>query len=104
MNKNDFFNAVPLKLSKVEIEGLPEPIVVRELTAGQRGEMAKLSQNDTAPVELQCRVIVMAARDGDKALFSDDDLPRLMEMGAEVIDRISDEVLKISGLVEKKAD
>ena len=102
MRKDDFFSAVPLKTTSVPIEGIPEPVEIRELTAGQRGEMAKLSQDGTSPVELQCHVIVMAARDGKSAMFAAEDIPQLMEMGAEVIDRLSEEILKLSGLVEKK--
>lgn len=99
MKKDTFFNAASLKIASIEVEGLSEPVVVRELTAGQRGEMAKLSQDGSSPVELQCRVIVMACIDPE---LSVDDVPKLLGMGADVIDTLSDQILQLSGLVEKK--
>lgn len=103
MKKEAFFKASHLRQAAVTVDGVGE-VMLRELTAAQHDEILKLQNEKTGAIDFLCHLIVMSARDGNEAMFTAEDLPQLRELSLSSLKKISDKVLELSGMDEKKAD
>ena len=85
------------KESTVEIEG--EKIIVRELSAKQRGALFDLHSADTNPVVIQANVVQMGCHD-----YRNHSIDDIEELPGTAVDDISKEILDISGLGDDSAE
>ena len=79
------------KESKLKVEG--EEIIVRELSAKQRGALFDLHNAKTNPVEIQANIIKMGC-----PIYADISIDDIGDFPGSAVDDISKEILKISGL------
>ncbi len=94
-----FFAQASLKRQTVDFG--TDKVSIRELTAGQRGEIFSLTGSIKNPVETQCRIIMMSVVDEKgELIMSEGDLPKLMAMPSEVVNDLSSKILKLSGLAD----
>ena len=82
------------KESKLTIEG--EKIIVRELSAKQRGALFDLNNAKTNPVEIQTNIIQMGC-----PIYKDTSIDDIGDFPGTAVDDISKEILKVSGLGEE---
>lgn len=104
LSKAEFFALGACKVVEHKILGDGDVIKLRELTAGQQGEVVRLVRNKIDPAELQCRVIIMSALNGEGPMFTEADLPSLMAMKGDVINDIGSAAMSLSSLSGKKND
>lgn len=104
-NASAFFSLSARKVVEVSLPGLDQKVGVRELSAGQRNELVRLTRDVKDPVEVQCRLIIMAVvSDNGEPMFNDDDVPKLMDMPSRIIDALGTHILEISGMGLEKPE
>lgn len=74
---------------------------VRELSAGERWRFFELTKRTKDLAEIQATLVAMASlnEDGTQA-FTDEDVPELIKRPPRVLQPLSEEVLRLSGLAE----
>jgi hypothetical protein len=77
---------------------------VRELSAGERGEFFDLTKRTKNLAEIQAWLVRWGSvnADGSEA-FTDADVPVLIKRPSRVLQPLSEEVLKLSGLAEDES-
>jgi len=92
MDKNTFFNSFTRKSEQYE---MPDGTTVEltELTLGQRGKVQEMVKNDPSGIRAQAGIVAMSC-----PMLDENDIDRLMEMPGAVIKKMSDAVIRISGL------
>lgn len=101
----DAIFAVPLRVKEVYIPEWDGVVFIKELTAFQAQEVARLSLTRDGKPDIQKGLQVPArlcaqqvVDENGQRLFSDKDIDRLLEMHGVVIGRIAKEVQELSGL------
>lgn len=79
----------------VEIPGTGESVTLRELSVKDRSDHLKMAK-DTPDHMHQTAFLVARSCEG----LTDDDIPELMELGADHVQFLSTQVLKLSGLLK----
>ena len=98
MNKKDLFKNYSLNTDTVEVlNWSEEPIRIQELSAAAIDKMRTLGEGK------ELRAAVLAVIHGvideeGKRVFADSDMNNLMEMSINDLNKISEAVLKVSGL------
>lgn len=77
--------------AKLKIDG--EKVIVRELSARQRGELFQLNNAETNPVEIQAHIVKMGC-----PKYKDTSIDDISDFPGTSVDEISKEILDISGL------
>ena len=95
--------ALPLARREVEVPAWGGAITVREITAGERGQLEAYASNaeDGATEHLALlrpRLVVMATLNGDGPMFEGGDVERLAEAPPEPIRVLSDAIMDLSGI------
>lgn len=98
-NAGELFALAVLKTVDFQIPGTDKKIRLRELTAGHRGQLLEITREAGNPVETQARLMIFSCVDENgTAMFTESDLSKLLEMKHSILDAISVEILKLSGL------
>lgn len=99
--------SLPLKRRTVEIPEWGGKIPLQELTARQRDEfeirMARASEAGETDANLRATLVQKCVMNGDGLMFGPEDVDRLGQCSASILDRLYDECADLSGLREKKA-
>ncbi|MEM6681812.1 MAG: phage tail assembly chaperone family protein, TAC [Pseudomonadota bacterium] len=101
MLKDDLFQAGNVKTEPVKVGGIK--LYVRQLTYGARLEMEKtvLAKGpDSLDLRTQAILLCTCDENGD-AVFTKEDLPNIMNMRADMIDALFQEIDKVNGFTEK---
>ena len=100
MNKKDLFKSYTLATGEVSVSNWgDEPIHIQELSAAAIDKMRALGEGK----ELKAAVlsIIHGVIDADgKKMFNDSDMNNLMDMSVTDLNKVSEAVLKVSGLGE----
>lgn len=106
LTKKDFLKKRPLKQTTVEVPEWGGHVIVQEMTALTRDRFEEWvlskgenNQNDAKGTRVQIIIATVVDENG-KPLFSDLDAPDLASKSGNIIDRISSEGLKLSGMSE----
>jgi hypothetical protein len=91
MDKQAFFAQAKVKTKPFEMPN-GDTITLRELTAGQRGELKDIAKDSKTS---NARTVIMGCD-----LFSDDDVDMLCNMSGSLLDKMVDEILSLSGLTD----
>lgn len=99
--------AAKLKTSTVDCPEWGGCVSVRELNAGERARfeeyIAAKTKAGQSLDDVRERLVVLACVDDDGApLFTDEDIPGLRNLSGEVVARVADEVLAISGMTDRE--
>lgn len=87
--------ACALRTLTVEIPGTGETVTLRELSVKDRSDHLKMAKDKPDDYMHQSAFLVARSCDG----LTNDDIPALMELGAEHVQFLSTQVLKLSGLL-----
>ena len=100
MNKKDLFKSYSLATSEVSVPNWSdEPIRIQELSAAAIDKMRGLGEGK----ELKAAVLSIihgVIDENGKRVFTDADLNNLMDMSVTDLNKVSEAVLKVSGLGE----
>lgn len=103
MNKDQFLSKAKVRTGQLSIEGF-EDCIVRGLDGRQWASIVDVASKIPEP-ELQARVVVSGLMNGDGPMFTEDDTQTLVaEVRPDLLKKISDEILFLSGFGKKKAD
>ncbi len=101
MNKKDLFKSYTLATGEVTVTNWgEEPIRIQELSAAAIDKMRALGEGK----ELKAAVLSIihgVIDDNGKKIFNDADLNNLMDMSVTDLNKVSEAVLKVSGLVDE---
>jgi hypothetical protein len=96
MSLADVLGPATLKSESVSVNG--REVTVRELNAGERGEVIRLFKDAKNIAEIHARIVVMAAqRDGQPA-FKEKDVPELLKYPGGIIQKLADKALELSAM------
>ena len=103
MSRADILGCATLATAEVTLPG-GKTASVRELNAGERGEVIRLFKDNKNIAEIHARIIIMATVDGGKPAFSDKDVSELLKLPGRVVQMLADRILELSamGSDEKK--
>lgn len=87
--------ACALRSLVVEIPGTSESVTLRELSVKDRSDHLKMAKDSPDDYMHMAAFLVARSCDG----LTDADIPALMELGAEHVQFLSTQVLKLSGLL-----
>lgn len=87
--------ACALRTLTVEIPGTGESVTLRELTVKDRADHMSMARDN--PDDYMGMTAFLVARSCEG--LTDDDIPALMELGADHVQFLSTQVLKLSGLM-----
>lgn len=99
MSRADILGCSVLERAEVSLPN-GKTATVRELTAGERGEVVKLFREQRGIAEIHARIIVMATVDGDEPVFREKDVPELLKLPGRVIQKLADKILELSAMGE----
>lgn len=104
IGKEAIFN-LKFKTEELRIDGLPEPLKLRELSGSQRAELEVLtvkwrdSKDYSILRDTKARMLAYCAIDAaGKRLFKDTDIKRLNDLPGTVLDKIFTVVNRLSGI------
>ena len=96
MSRADIF-AHPLVTAEVALPN-GKKATVRELTAGERGEVIRLFREQKNIAEIHARIVVMSVTDGGKPVFTEKDVPDLLGLPGRVVQPLADRALELSAM------
>lgn len=103
MTRDELLKLGALRTTVFKYPDSDHVVVLQELSARQRGEVAALMAEKKGPIEINCRVIIMSARDdAGNPLFTVEDLPRVMDMNGALVEALANEIGTFSGSGLKK--
>lgn len=98
MSRADILGCASLASAVVSLPG-GKTATVRELNAGERGEVIRLFKDQKNIAEIHARIIVMTATDKDgKAVFKEGDIPDLLKLPGRVVQSLADRALELSAM------
>jgi hypothetical protein len=96
-NKDDLFNSYTLATGTVEVENWGGEVTVQEIDANTIDKMRKLGEGKE--LQAACTVIVAGVINEDgKRVFNTKDIDRLMKMSVNDLNKVSEAILKLSGI------
>jgi hypothetical protein len=103
--KEQLFGAFRRRIKKYTVERLGEDVYLKPLSASVRALLADAFQGmDGQPVSITAKALQwqtvasgLVTAEGER-IFTDDDLDSIGQIDADVIDEISQEILRMSGL------
>jgi hypothetical protein len=100
MNKRELFKNYTLTRGEVQVDNWgDQPVMLQELNAAAIDKMRSLGEGK----ELRAAVLAViygVVDENGKRVFADNDLDNLMKMSIGDLTKISDAVLKLSGMSE----
>ena|SRR5690348_15752902 len=99
MSRADILGCATLERAEVSLPN-GKAATVRELTAGERGEVVRLFRENKGIAEVHARIIVMATVDGDEPVFREKDVPELLKLPGRVVQKLADRILELSAMGE----
>lgn len=100
MNKKDLFKSYTLTTGEVSVPNWGgEPIRIQELSAAAIDKMRALGEGKELKAAVLAIIHGVVNEDG-KRVFNDSDLNNLMDMSVTDLNKVSEAVLKVSGLGE----
>lgn len=104
-DRDSFFSLNNLRTEQIDLPEMEGSIRVRELTQKQRTEIELMvldgKDNKEAMRRFKVDVVIMGAVGVDgNPLFTENDFDLLNEKSASVIDRISNAILRLSGITK----
>lgn len=95
MDKKQFFSSIQLKSEKFTLPTGDE-IELHELTAGDRDKVLP-DHKEGSTAKAQARMVALCCPD-----FSEEDIPSLLKLPAELLDNMANVVVKLSGLLQEQ--
>lgn len=97
MSRADVLGCATLASAEVELPN-GKRATVRELTAGERGEVIRLFKDQKNIAEIHARIVVFSVVDGDKQSFTEKDVPELLKLPGRVVQSLADKALELSAM------
>ena len=99
LTRDEILRADDLSLTSVEVPEWGGAVYVRALRAGEREQLERQIRHDDTLQGFRELVVATAVSDGaGEPLFSQDDLPALAAKNGAVVDRLAQEILRLSGM------
>jgi hypothetical protein len=107
LSKSDILGRTALRTKEIEIPEWNGSVLIRELTQNERTEVELLvwdgKENKDVMRKLKVNLVILSVIDTEgKRLFDEKDYDELSKKSASAIDRISDAILKLSGITGKE--
>lgn len=97
MTRADILGCASLATAEVKLPD-GKTASVRELNAGERGEVIRLFKENKNIAEIHARIIVMGAQDNGKAVFNEKDVSELLKLPGRVVQSLADRILELSAM------
>lgn len=98
MSRADILGCATLQNAEVKLPN-GKTATVRELNAGERGEVIRMFRDTKNMAEIHARICVFACVDGNgKAVFSEKDVPDLLKLPGRVVQALADRALELSAM------
>lgn len=104
LSKEDFFKSVTCEVTEYKDEETGHSVLLKELNAGDALRlMDKLRKGSERPELAAWALVLAAVDDKGERIFTDDDVPALLEARAMTLLSFGGKALEMSGIFPKKS-